>query len=255
MKMSVYHHLVNECRLSLYLARRYWLEAIAGFAGMLMLFGGLIYTVTVVGDATLQSGKLDTLIVGFTLWMFAGSAYSSTSNEVAEEIRQRTLEQLCLTPVPLWTVLLFRSALRLAGGTFALVLTLLIIGQISDGRITGNYFQILSIILLSAPSLVGLGFLISGMLLLVRKAETIHLLVYPGLIALIALPAYPLGWLSILPYTFGASLVKASTSGTTLFWADYTVVALNSALWLTVGIVAFVFLERKARRLGVMGHI
>lgn len=245
----------NEFRLFLWMSRRYWFESAAAFALMMIIFGGVIFSLMSVGDVSLQSGKLDHLIVGFALWMFASSTFSSAANEVGEEIRQRTLEQLCLCPTPLFRILGMRSAIRLLGAIVTLSITLLFANIVSEGRIGGNYLEILALLLLAAPSVMGLGYLVAGVVLIFRKGEAIQLLVYPCLIALIAIPAYPLNFSVILPYAFGASAVKAMNENEIIGVFDFSIVLLNSTIWIILGSSVFLRLERRARRLGVMGHI
>ena len=253
--MRIFRHLWNESRLYYYQTRRYWPESLAGFIATLLVFSGLLYAVTALGDVSVRSGKLDGLIVGFALWTFASTAYSSTSAEIAEEIRQRTLEQICIAPLPLWAILGMRGVLTLAGGLGILVLMLAAASVLTGGRLNMNYAQMIATILLATPSLVGLGYMIAGLLLVVRKAEAIQMLVYPALIGVITYPAYPLNLASVLPFAYGASAARLAASGHNLPWASYLTISLISLLWLHAGVVVFRRLDRHARRLGIMGHV
>jgi len=245
----------NESRLCYYQARRYWPESLAAFIATLCVFSGFLYAVAALGDVSLDSGKLDGLIVGFTLWMFASTAYSSVSAETAEEIRQRTLEQLCVAPTPLWAILGTRAILKIAGGLCVLVSMLVVVNLITGGRLNMNYAKMVGTVVLAAPSLVGLGYMMAGVLLVIRKAEALQMLVYPALIGLIAYPAYPMNLAAALPFAYGASVAKLTASGQGLPWTSYLAIGLISLLWLYAGLIIFRWLERQAKRLGVMGHL
>lgn len=248
----------NESRLCYYQARRYWPESLAAFAATLCVFSGFLYAVTALGDVSIDSGRLDGLIVGFTLWIFASTAYSSVSAETAEEIRQRTLEQICIAPTPLWAILGTRAILKIATGLCVLLSMLIVVNLITGERLNMNYARMMAAVLLAAPSLVGLGYMMSGLLLIVRKAEALQMLVYPALIGLIAYPAYPAYPINpgaALPFAYGASVAKLAASGHTLPWTSYLLIGVISLLWLQAGLIIFRWLESQAKRLGVMGHL
>lgn len=253
--MRIFDGIWNEIRLSYFRARRYWPESIAAFIATLSVFFSLLYAVMALGEVPLGSGRLDGLIIGFALWMFAGTAYAGTSAELAEEIRQRTLEQLCIAPITLWAILGLRAALKLAAGTCVFLVMLVAIKLFMGDRVQLSYTKILGTILLAAPSLVGLGYLISGLLLLARRAEAIQMLVYPALIGVIACPAYPVNMAAVLPFSLGASTARELVAGANLAWSTYLLIGLISLLWLLTGLVVFRRLERHARRLGIMGHL
>lgn len=245
----------NESRLCYYQARRYWPESVAAFAAILCVFCGFLYAVAALGDVSINSGKLDGLIVGFTLWIFAGTAYSSVSSETSEEIRQRTLEQICIAPTPLWAILGTRAILKIGAGLCILLLMLAAVNLVTGGRLDMDYAKMVGAVLLAAPSLVGLGYMISGLLLVIRKAEALQMLVYPALIGLIACPAYPMNLAAALPFAYGASIAKLAASGHDLPWLSYLTIGLISLVWLNAGLAIFRWLESQAKRLGVMGHL
>lgn len=255
MTMSrIIHHLGNELRLFFYVKRRYWFETLLGFGLITVLFGGLIYAIAVVGDRRFDSGALDTMIVGFALWQLAAACYGSASSDVAEEMRQRTIEQLCLAPLSLGRLLGVRAVLHVVFATLTFILVWLAIDWLTDSRLQADMPLVLFIVLLSLPSLVGIGFAMGGLLLLFKRIETVHAMVYLGLITLVALPAYPINMLAVLPYALGAATAKAAATGAVIPALVYGCIAVNSFFYLAVGVLAFVLFERRSRSLGVLGH-
>lgn len=252
--MQPFHHIGNEARLGYYRARRYWAESVAALAATMTVFLGLLYAVTTLGNASLESGKLDALIIGFVLWMFASAAYAGPSSELAEEIRQRSLEQICVAPIPLWMTLGIRTGIKIGSATALLLAMLIGINVVTAGRLQLSYAAMTAILLLASPSLIGLGYMTAGLLLLARKLEALQLLVYPALIGVVAYPAYPLTWGALLPFSLGASMAKLAGRGQVLPFHSYLLLGLTSLAWLLGGLLVFRVLERQARRLGVMGH-
>ncbi|QPF76321.1 hypothetical protein G8A07_27570 [Roseateles sp. DAIF2] len=250
----LWRHLGNELRRAFYLQRRYWFEALLGVAMVLGLFGGLVLAVLSATGKGLDSGEADGLIVGFVVWLFAAAAFQSASNDVQQETEQRTLEQLCLAPLPLWALLSLRALLQVGGGLLLLLPSLLLLEWLTDGRLPLPYGPVLGATLLAAPALIGLGYAVAGLLLLVKRGELMMAATFPLVIGLVALPAYPLNALAGLPYALGAAAARAAAAGAQLPPAVYGWILLNSVAYLLLGLVTYAVLERRARRLGVLGH-
>ncbi|MDR7333021.1 hypothetical protein [Roseateles asaccharophilus] len=247
-------HLFNELRLMLYLKRRYWYETVLGLVFLLGLGAALVYAVVTVGGKPLDSGALDTLIVGAVLWHFAAASYASASNDIAEETRQRTVEQLYIVPLSLARLLGLRALLHLLASAMTLCVAVAALQWLLDGRLQSDLGPLLAAALLAAPSLAGVGYAVAGVLLLAKRAELTHGLMYFALVSLVALPAFPANGFALLPYALGAAAAKAAAGGAVIDGFTYALIAANSAAWLAAGVLLFRTLERRARRLGVLGH-
>jgi ABC-2 type transport system permease protein len=249
------NHLFNELRLQLYLGRRYWFESIFGFLIIVALFIGLLLTVVTTADSNFTSGKLDGLLVGFVLWMFATTAYGSSSHDITDETRARTIEQLCVAPLRLSTLLACRALVRLLGGSIFLLFALVTLSMATSGRIGQGVPGTIAIALLSAPSLVGVGYLMAGLVLIVKRADLAQALAYPCLIALVAIPVDISNWLALLPYSLGASAARDHMSGGTPTISTLFFVGSNSLIWFLGGVYSFRALEHAAKKRGLLGHM
>ncbi len=250
----LWRHGLNEARRGLQLARRYWIETLLGLGFVLSLFGGLVFAVLKASGESLGSGRADGLIAGFALWLFASGAAHSASKDLIEETRQRTLEQLNLAPLSLGSLLGVRLVLGLASGLMLLVLSLLLIGLLTDGRVQVSP-EVLGLALLGCPALAGLGYALAGLTLLIKHGELLMVAAYPLVIALVSLPAYPISELALLPYALAAAAARSAATGAQLPAEVWTWVALNSAVHLGLGLLAFRACLRQARQLGVLGHL
>lgn len=188
-----------------------------GIGFVLSLFGGLLVAVVQVSGKGLDSGEVDGLIVGFAVWMFAQGAFGSISSEISSETEQRTLEQISLSPRSLAVLLSVRALLELAGSLLLLLLTLGLAHALTDGRAQVNV-AVLAVLLLGAPSLVGLSYAMAGLMLLVKRGEHLQIAAFPVLIGLVALPAYPPDAWSLLPYALSAAAARAAAAGEVLAW-------------------------------------
>ncbi|MBB4842568.1 ABC-type Na+ efflux pump permease subunit [Paucibacter oligotrophus] len=248
-------HFRNELWRGLFMARRYWVEALVGMGILFGLFGGLLFAVLSVSGKSLASGEVDGLILGFALWMFANAAFASAATEVAEETEQRGLEQLCLAPLPLRALLGLRTARRVLGGVLLLLLTLWLIELLTAQRLQLHYLPTLGLALLAAPALTGVGYVLAGLLLMIKRGQMLVAAAYPLLIALVALPAYPVNSWALLPYALGAASAKALAAGAAVPASVWGLIALNSCFYLGLGLWLYRALEGRAKKLGVLGHL
>jgi ABC-2 type transport system permease protein len=247
-------HLLNELQRTWTLKRRYWFESLLALGFLAAMFGGLLFAVLSVGGRSLASGEADGLIVGFAVWLFALSACSSASQDVQQETEQRTLEQLCIAPLPLWTLLALRAVLALLGALLTLLVALGLAHALTSGRLQSNWFATIAACLLAAPALVGLGYALAGVMLLAKKAELLLTAMFPVVIGLVALPAYPVNALGLLPYALGAATARATAAGAQPEPLVWLLIALNGLVWALLGGLVYGWTERRARQLGVLGH-
>jgi ABC-2 type transport system permease protein len=247
-------HLLNELHREWLMKKRYWFESVLGLGFIVTVFAGLLLAVVKVGGQPLEAGGADGLIVGFAVWLFALSASGSACQDVQEETSQRTLEQLCIAPLPLAGLLALRTALSLGFAVLMLLLALAGAQALTGGRLQGHWGLTLAACVLGAPALVGVGYALAGVFLLAKKAEMLQVITLPLVIALVALPAYPVNGLAALPYALAAATARASALGTVPSSTTWAWIALNAAFWGLLGGMVYRALEQRARRLGVLGH-
>lgn len=247
------HHLLNEARRAVCLARRYWVESLLGFGLVASLFGGLLFAVLQASNASLAAGGADGLIAGFAVWVFASAAAQGSSSEIMQETEQRSVEQLSLAPIRLETLLALRLLLDLLMALALLMLTLGLAQLLTGGRVTLNA-AVLGLAILGVPALVGIGYALAGVMLLVKRGEVVVMAAFPLLIGLIALPAYPLNALAWLPYALCAAAARAAAGGVHIPSDVWGWIALNGLIYLIAGRYVFTRLLRRARELGVLGH-
>jgi ABC-2 type transport system permease protein len=247
-------HLLNELHRTWMLKRRYWFETLLALGFIVVMFGGLLFAVLSVSGQSLASGGADGLIVGFAVWLFALSASGSASQDIQQETDQRTLEQLCIAPLPLWALLALRTVLTMLGALLTLVVALVLAQALTGGRLQGHWGLTIAACLLAAPALLGLGYALAGVMLLAKKAELLLTAVFPLVIALVALPAYPVNAWGWLPYALGAATARATAQGAVPEAWVWGLIVTNGLAWGALGLSLYAMLERRARRLGVIGH-
>lgn len=249
------HIFLNEIRLQFTLYRRYWFESLASSFFLIALFFGVYFMVLSVSETDPSGGKLNTLIIGFVIWAFANSAYSSASRDVVEEVRNGTLEQLSMSTVPLWQIFLCRSIWNVVSGLIFLVISLNAIFLFTGSQVSVNYNVLILSLLCSMPSLIGLGFIVAGFAVYFKKAQSIQGVIYFFLIGLISVTAWPFNGFSLLPFASGATLAKSSIDGAlSIDPLSLAYVSVNSIFYLIVGLQIFHFFLNKSRKAGGLGH-
>lgn len=256
--MNIAHHFYNEAYLQIILQKRYWLETVFGVLMLTGLFLGVFFGFATDSAITSEdpTATLDKLLIGFAVWMFASGCYSSASNDVNEELSNGTMEQLCIAPKRLPFMLAIKTAVHLVNAmlVFAVVLSILCI---ATGRsLDINYGVLILSLLLAAPSLIGVGYVVVGFILVHKKASVLQSLIFIVLIALVSLPAFPVNELAILPFALGASVAREAVVGTELvtLWNAMMMIGLNSVVYFTVGVYALFRCDSYARQKGTLSH-
>jgi len=244
-----------EVMLHLHRQRRYAFEFVASSLILLAAFAALSYGIELLPNAEFMPAQ-SSLALGFVLWSFASAAYSGIAGETTDEVRGCTLEQLCVVARPLPLVLMVRCGLQTIGallGTLVLLhVTFWIVGRAVDVPVA----PLIIILLVAAPSLVGLGLIMSGLSVLFKQAEAVNAVMLLGVITLVGAPAYPANVLAILPFSHAAAWIIAeqSTLSLTGQWLRLLFVAGNAMLYLVAGLAVFGTCYRAARRRGTLGH-
>jgi ABC-2 type transport system permease protein len=245
--------LANEAYLHGTELRRHWLEPLFGLALMSGLFLALYHGVRVfaLGHGPAVPADLDGLLLGYLSWTIAGVAYSAITKHITDEAQTGTLEQLHLSPHRFGSIMIGRALVQVGSGLLSALL-LAVVAFIGTGRVPHIPLgQASALIALGALSLVGVGLVMGGLVLVFRRLTTLVAIFNLFLLAFACLPAYPGNALSVLPFAYAASAVRAIGAGSARpTWAMYGIVTLSSVTYLVVGLIAYSALERKAKSLG-----
>jgi ABC-2 type transport system permease protein len=247
--------IANETELMYIEMRQYWFETVTSLVIMSVMFTGLFYGVkSFIGDNQ-DTTSLDGLVFGFLLWTFASSAYLSVGKSVVEDNQKGFIEQLFLCPVGFSQLMLVRTLVEMTWGMVFLTVIAIIAMFLTGNWIAINFFYFYLLLMVSAPSLIGVGFIISGLALVYKRIDAVAMLINIGLMGLVALDALPVNLFSLLPFTAGASLARdVVLEGGALNIMHLGVVVANSVVYLLIGLFAFNKLEKRAKKLNLIGQ-
>lgn len=235
--------------------KRYIFNTLAGIGVMFLIFMGMFWGVRSIGGAGVSGESLDSMLVGYILWMSAMLSMQSTGSEILSESQGGTLEQLYLSPLGAHRVFFFRAIVNILFN-FVFITILLYLSMAATGRwMAVNLPYLYMMVLLSTVSLVGISFMLGGIGLIHKRIGAVNGILSFGLIGMMLLPTYPLTPYAFLPFIAGAATVnRVVVTGASfpLWW--YLFIGGNSLLYLALGLTVFRFMEVKARRLNKMGQ-
>ena len=245
--------LVNEVRLLLYRQRRYLFEFVMSFGVFLGVFAALVIGMELLPSEGLIPGKAS-LAMGFVVWSFGVAAFASVSSEVSDEVKARCLEQICTVASPLDRVLVRRALVHIFSALASAFVMLHLCFWIAGEPVEINFLPLFALLLLGAPSLVGLGFVLGGLNVLLKQVETVSAIMIMGVVVLVSLPAYPLGPLSGLPFSYAAARIMGGREELSVGLQDVAIIGLNSAVYFALGLFVFRRCYRVAIDRGSIGH-
>lgn len=253
--MKAMNLIVAESKMVYWTMKRYMFNTLASVGVMFLIFMGMFWGVKTIGGGEVTGESLDSMLVGYILWMSAMFSMQSTGNEILNESQRGTLEQLYLSPMGAYTVFFFRSLINMCFN-FVFITVLLYLSMAATGRwMSVNLLFLYGMVILSTLSLVGISFMLGGMGLIHKRIQAINGIISFGLIGLMLLPTYPMTPYSFFPFVAGAAVVRnVIVNGTSypLWW--YLFIALNSLFYLALGLWLFRILEKKAMKLNKMGQ-
>jgi ABC-2 type transport system permease protein len=251
-----------EFRRAARMARSYWLE----YAADLLLYSvGFLLLIAVFSAASESYGSLGYLstLIGYTVWKICASSLEDIARIASDEARTGTLEQLFVSGMHPGIVFSVRSSGIVLNHTIRGLLLAFVLATIL-GLLQPVPVLAIAVFVLTLAGACGLGFALVGLVLVYKRiGGGIHLLwqmlvFFTGALAPITNPL--LGAFSkLLPLTLGITCLReiiinrVSTAG---LWQSGLLPGLliNTAFYLTLGVVLFTWGERRARQLGVLAH-
>lgn len=244
-----------EAKMLIWTLRRYYFNTLMGFGVMFLIFMGMFWGIKTLGGSGVTGDSLDSMLVGYVLWVSAMLALQNTGNEITSESQRGTLEQLYLSSMGAEKIFFVKAVINMVFN-FLFITAILYISMAATGRwMSVNLLYLYVMVLLSTLSLVGISFMMGGIGLIHKRINSVNGILAFGLIGLMLLPTYPITPYAFLPFVAGAAAVRNSIVRGDVYpvwW--YLFITGNSLIYLLVGLFVFKRMEKKARRLNKMGQ-
>lgn len=239
-------------------------DSLSWLAFTLLMYAGMVVVLNGLSGDDLGMDERFLMMVGWLTWMVAGSYMRELPVAITTEAETGTLEQLCLSPVPLAVLLTVRGLIHFLGvsvrGLLAAAILAIFIAPLPVG------FPLIILFFISMAGAYGMGFLFAGLALVFKRIAAFTELVNNLMIfltgAFVGLES--LGWVYtalryMLPLTWGISLMRQvvgeDLSLTYLLESGELVgLMLHSMIYLAAGLVVFAWGYRHARSRGTLAH-
>ncbi len=214
--------------------------------------------------ATGISDYIGYIAVGTMIWMWQNVVLWNVGFALRNEQMRGTLESNWLSPTWRFSYLLGSSVPQLVSMLMMLAISGLEYVLFFGVRFSGSLWLVLLVILVSIPSIYGLGFAFASVVITAREAHAFVFLVR-GIVMIfcgitfpvILLPAWMQAFAAWLPQTYiihAVRLAALSNNGLEGILPDLKALVLFGAFWLAAGYYLFNWMERRARQTGSIGQ-
>ncbi|GFN35560.1 ABC transporter permease [Tepidimicrobium xylanilyticum] len=204
------------------------------------------------------------MLIGATIWMWNNMMLWIFGSSLRMEQMRGTLESNWLCPTPKISILFGYSITQFLISIVYISVSVLEFKIFYNFKFVGSPLLALLIMLVSVPSVYGLGFIFASLVLWVKEANSMVFLVR-GIISIFCGITYPLAvlpnWMKniskFIPMTHSVNALRAViSSGATIddISKELNFLIISGITLMFLGIMAFFHTQRKAKNIGSLGH-
>ncbi len=204
------------------------------------------------------------MLIGTTMWMWINTMLWSVGSSLRTEQIRGTLESNWLCPVPKISLLLGYSLLDILFSTVYLTIAILEFKLVYNFNFVGNPLVALLVFIVSIPAIYGIGFIFASLVMWAKETNAMVFLVR-GLMMVFCGMTYPLGilpnWMQnvskFIPLTYSINALRAViTTGASIqdIKSEIIILIIFGVVFMTLGLLAFNYTQKKAKDLGSLGQ-
>jgi len=238
--------------------KRYLPNTIALVFTFYIIFLAAFFGIMFIGDPASFDMNVQYSIVSVVFWSLTMMTMNFIGFSVITEATRGTLEQIYMSPMGVWKIMLTRIIAQF-GLQFVVMVLLLFGAMLTSGQwLSLNPMTTIPIMILTMASMVGISFMIAGLAIIVKQIQAFLQIFQFVLMGLVFVPLTAVPFLAFAPFVKGVNMVRTVmmddlTLGQ-LPLADYGVLVLNSVVYLILGIVVFHYCEKIAMKKGLLGQ-
>ncbi|SHG44834.1 ABC transporter [Ornithinibacillus halophilus] len=238
--------------------KRYLPNTLAFLFTFYFIFLGMFLGIQVIGDPSSQDANVQFVIVNYIFWYLSMIVVQDIGWQITSEATQGTLEQLSMSPMGIWRIMITRL-FALVAVHFFIIAILLYLSMLTTGQwLNVDIISILPILILTIISMFGLGFIIAGMSVVFKQVQAFLQILQFILAGLVFVPLSVAPFLAFFPIVKGVDLVRGiMIDGLTLSaisTGDYLILIFNAVFYFVIGLFFFLFCEKIAMRKGLLAH-
>ena len=238
--------------------KRYLPNTVSMVLTFYAIFVFMFLGVRFLGDPSMADANLRYLIVANGFWFLLMLGVQSLGWELSNEALRGTLEQLYMSTLPTWLILLFRMVTAFLVNLLILAV-LTVLSMLTAGVWLSIDVAALAVLLPATMlGVTGLGFVVAGLTIVYKQVNAMLQLLQFVLMGIAYAPLSLSPLMELAPAAKGIDMVRqvmaegrALGSFTSADWAS---LLLNGVCYLLVGLAVFKLLERHAMRRGLLGH-
>ena len=204
------------------------------------------------------------MAVGTMIWMWQNVVLWNVGGALRNEQMRGTLESNWLSPTWRFAYLLGASVPQLVSMLSMLAVSGFEYAFIFGVEFNGSLWLTLLVVLAAIPSVYGLGFAFASLVITMKESNAFVFLVR-GIVMVFCGVTYPLAiqpqWMQNvaewLPQTYIIHAVRSAALSTEGFQGiayDLQMLVIFGIFWLTLGMLVFAWMERRARQTGAIGQ-
>jgi ABC-2 type transport system permease protein len=233
-------------------------NTIAMLVTFYVLFIGMFFGITLIGDPSTQDANIQYVIVNYIFWFLAMLVVNDIGWQITNEATQGTLEQLGMSPMGIWRIMLSRL-LSTTIVEFIIIIGLLYLSMLTAGQwLNIDVLSILPILILTLISMFGLGLIIAGFTMIIKQIQAFLQILQFLLAGLTFVPLSVAPFLAFFPFVKGVDMVReVMINGTTITefgFTDIAILVFNGVFYFGIGLFIFLRCERYAMSKGLLAH-
>lgn len=238
--------------------KRYLPNTIALVVTFYIIFLAAFFGIMFIGDPASFDTNVQYSIVSVVFWSLTMMTMNFIGYSVITEATRGTLEQLYMSPMGVWKIMLTRIVSQL--GLQSVIMILLLFGaMLTSGQwLSLNPMTTIPIIIVTMISMVGVSFMIAGLAIIVKQIQAFLQIFQFVLMGLVFVPITVAPFLAFAPFVKGVNMVRTvmleNLTLTDLSLSDYGVLILNSLVYFILGLVVFDRCEKIAMKKGLLGQ-
>jgi ABC-2 type transport system permease protein len=238
--------------------KRYLPNTLAMVFTFYIIFLGMFTGIQLIGDPSTQDLNIQYAIVNYIFWFLAMTVMNSIGWEITNEAMRGTLEQLCMSPMGIWRIMVARL-LATTALYFFIIVGLLYLSMLTTGQwLNIDVIAIMPVLILTLISMFGVGFMIAGISIILKQVQAFLQILQFVLAALTFIPLSVAPFFAFLPFVKGVDLVRQiMINGVTLTQigiGDFLILGFNAIFYFALGLIFFFYCERFAMKKGLLAH-
>ncbi|MBC5636471.1 MULTISPECIES: ABC transporter permease [Ornithinibacillus] len=240
------------------LLKRYLPNTIAILVTFYVIFLGMFFGITLIGDPSTQDANIQYVIVNYIFWFLAMLVVNDIGWQITNEATQGTLEQLGMSPMGIWKIMVSRL-ISITIVNFIMIIGLLYVSMLTSGQwLNIDVLSILPVFFLTLISMFGLGFMIAGLTMILKQIQAFLQILQFILAALTFVSISVAPFLAFFPFVKGIDMVRAiminDMSITQFQMADILILVFNAVFYFGLGLFMFLRCEKFAMKKGLLAH-